>query len=47
MDTLNTFYYIFKNSFSEKTLIIRQHADRWLPNQKLGNPLMPKINEII
>ena len=46
MDTLNTFYYIFKNSFSEKTLITRQHQDRWLPNQKLGSLLMPKVNEI-
>ena len=46
MDTLNTFYDLFKLHFSEKTLITRQHADRWLPNQKLGSLLMPKVNEI-
>ena len=42
MDTVNTFDNIV---FSDKTMIIRSHKDRWKANQKLGERLLPEVDK--
>ena len=39
LDCLNTFYHLWKNAFSDKTRIIRQHEDRFIS----GNPLIQRL----
>lgn len=46
LDTLNTYYGHFKSYFSSKTLITRQHVDRWVIGEKTATVLNPKIDKV-
>lgn len=47
LDCLNTFYNLWKNAFSDKTRIIRQHEDRFISgNHLLEGLLMMKVDPI-
>lgn len=47
MDCLNTFYHLWKNAFSDKTRIIRQHEDRFISgNHILEGTIMMKVDPI-
>ncbi len=47
LDCLNTFYGLWKNAFSDKTRIIRQHEDRFISGDHiLAGTLMMKVDPI-